>query len=409
MEEFTDSDFNSAMCPSTTFYNILNQIQASNLNFQLQISPFSAVISLKKSFVKDKSGTILFPKRLPNAPIANTEYFVNKNGQLEKDILKLRNDYELVVEDCTKKDEKVENVLLENESLKSILSEKETQLQACKKESLLLEARLQKAEDKLVKYSSETKDRESKLSIEIATLKSRVNEDSETILKLKTEAKSAIKVKKSLEKNIYDFEKRIDNLTHNVESLKTEKVDLSKEINKLQNHSKPIKMTKSVSTQTHDDPNNNVPIQPPSIRSSSTSSQTLLEYPSLNNDLLSKSEASLSFECYVCNKVFCDMSQIEKHTNDDHDIKLNLEMLVNDSEEDSFVRFVKSIVMEPGYTSARMNLYPNHGDHIEERIKIRLLAQKKLEICSWHIGNNLKRIAEENFKYPETNCGLAEV
>ena len=197
MEQFTDSDFNSAMCPSTTFYNILNQIQASNLNFQLQISPFSAVISLKKSFIKDKSGTILFPKILPNAPIANTEYFVNKNGQLEKDILKLRNDYELVVEDCTKKDEKVENILLENENLKSILSEKETQLQACKKESLLLEARLQKAEDKLVKYSSETKDRESKLSIEIATLKSRVNEDSETILKLKAEAKSAIKVKTS--------------------------------------------------------------------------------------------------------------------------------------------------------------------------------------------------------------------
>ena len=162
MEQFTDSDLNSAMCPSTAFYNILNQIQASNLNFQLQISPFSAVISLKKSFVKNKSGTILFPPILKNVPIENTEYLVNKNRQLETDILKLKNDYEQVLEDCTKNDEKVENFLLENENLKSIISEKETQLQTGEKESLLLKTRLKKAEVELGKYFSETKDRDSK-------------------------------------------------------------------------------------------------------------------------------------------------------------------------------------------------------------------------------------------------------
>ena len=395
MEQLTDSDLNSAMCPSTIFYNILNQIQASNLNFQLQMSPFSAVVSLKKSFVKNKSGTTLFPQTLPNAPSANTEYLVNKNQQLEKDILKLRNEYEQVVENS----EKVENSVVENENLKIIISEQETQLHTFKNESLVLKTRLKNAEDELVKYFSEKKDRDAKLLNEITTLKSRIKEDSETILEQKTEAKSAIKIRKSLEK-------KIDNLNNKVESLKTEKADLKREIQKLPRHSK---VTKSVSIQTDDDPNNNLPIQPPSIQTISTSSQTILGHPRLTLDLLSESEASVSFECYVCNKVFHGACEIEEHANDDHNIKLNLERLVDKSEEDSFVRFVKSIVMENNYINARMNLYPNNWDHIEERIKIRLLAQKKLEICSWNIGNNMRRIAERNFKYPETNCDLAEV
>ena len=41
------------MMASIAFDNILKEIQTSNLNFQLQVSPFSAQISLKKSLVKD--------------------------------------------------------------------------------------------------------------------------------------------------------------------------------------------------------------------------------------------------------------------------------------------------------------------------------------------------------------------
>ena len=159
----------------------------------------------------------------------------------------------------------------------------------------------------MVKYFSEKKDRDAKLLNEITTLKSRIKEDSETILEQKTEAKSSIKIRKSLEK-------KIDNLNHKVESLKTEKADLKREIQKLPRHSK---LTKSVSIQTDDDPNNNLPIQPPSIQTISTSSQTILGHPRLTLDLLSESEASVSFECYVCNKVFHGACEIEEHANDD--------------------------------------------------------------------------------------------
>ena len=49
------------MVASDAFENLLKQVQSSNLNFRMEISPFSAVITLKKSLLKDKSGQILFP------------------------------------------------------------------------------------------------------------------------------------------------------------------------------------------------------------------------------------------------------------------------------------------------------------------------------------------------------------
>ena len=47
------------MDASARFENILAKVQTSNLNFKLEISPFSAVICLKKSFAKD-FGVITF-------------------------------------------------------------------------------------------------------------------------------------------------------------------------------------------------------------------------------------------------------------------------------------------------------------------------------------------------------------
>ena len=40
----------------SAFDDIIGRVRRSNLNFQLQLSPFSAVISLKKSVVKKYQG-----------------------------------------------------------------------------------------------------------------------------------------------------------------------------------------------------------------------------------------------------------------------------------------------------------------------------------------------------------------
>ena len=55
-------DSDKTMAAAThAFNNILRGIQNSCLNYQIQMSPFSAVISLKKSLVRYKSGSVSIP------------------------------------------------------------------------------------------------------------------------------------------------------------------------------------------------------------------------------------------------------------------------------------------------------------------------------------------------------------
>ena len=92
------------MVANKSFDNILEQITTSNLNFHLQMSPFSALISLKKSPVKDKSGALL----LPQAPIpsfsktseATIAALAAKNLQLEADLRSLRKEHTDCVKGC---------------------------------------------------------------------------------------------------------------------------------------------------------------------------------------------------------------------------------------------------------------------------------------------------------------------
>ena len=86
MEEITSSDLktNPTMQAAESFNHILKQVQTSCLNFHLQISPFSAVISIKKSFIRDKSGDIVLPPPiLHHTQNQKFEELVAKNLQLE--------------------------------------------------------------------------------------------------------------------------------------------------------------------------------------------------------------------------------------------------------------------------------------------------------------------------------------
>ena len=50
------------MDASTIFENLVHQIQSSHLNFKLELSPFSAKICLKKSFIRNQAGIPLPPR-----------------------------------------------------------------------------------------------------------------------------------------------------------------------------------------------------------------------------------------------------------------------------------------------------------------------------------------------------------
>ena len=56
-----DSDIDFSVFSENVFNNIIDGNKKSKLNFQLQRSPFSDFISIKKSFQKDRSGAMLLP------------------------------------------------------------------------------------------------------------------------------------------------------------------------------------------------------------------------------------------------------------------------------------------------------------------------------------------------------------
>ena len=114
MDQSRVSDFDTAMLAKTAFDKILEQIQVSNLNFQLRLSPFSASISLKKSFIRDKSGYITLPTTGPMPAYTTTtsenDELVEKNEQLNLKIVEMQNFIESKSETIQTLTEKISNV-----------------------------------------------------------------------------------------------------------------------------------------------------------------------------------------------------------------------------------------------------------------------------------------------------------
>ena len=95
--DISDSETNLTMYCDTTFNRILEEVKSSKLNFHLQQSPYSAFISLKKSFQKDRSGTLLVPDSsyaLSRASLRDrTEDLLQHNKELLSELETLRLSY----------------------------------------------------------------------------------------------------------------------------------------------------------------------------------------------------------------------------------------------------------------------------------------------------------------------------
>ena len=105
------------MSANQTFESVLSTIKCSNLNFHLQQSPFSAVICIKKSLIKDKYGNHLVPP-LPDSETiimlrAENQTLGKKVTQLENTIITLKGNLEDTISDSEKKYTTIK--LLEND------------------------------------------------------------------------------------------------------------------------------------------------------------------------------------------------------------------------------------------------------------------------------------------------------
>ena len=209
MNKFKTSDFNPTMVASRTFDSILQQIQSSNLNFQLQISPFAANISLKRSPVKDRTGTpILQPKlpsQSPSETVAEIAVLASKNIQLEKDLNSLGLVHEGAIEDCEAAYNKIR--LLESNPIVKTEDNKKQKMELSKKDELLndlssklsqvsvenehLKMKLDKQSSEIQNLQKSSKEISNKLNKELVSTKVKFQAEKEEILKQhKAEVKS---------------------------------------------------------------------------------------------------------------------------------------------------------------------------------------------------------------------------
>ena len=107
MDRSSDSDV--TMFASETFYGILERIQTSKLNFSMQLTPFSALISMRKSFMTDRSGSVILPEKSQDQTICESDNLqLERNlNILEKEHAKTVGDLNIAVETIKKLEQKL--------------------------------------------------------------------------------------------------------------------------------------------------------------------------------------------------------------------------------------------------------------------------------------------------------------
>ena len=104
---------------------------------------------------------------------------------------------------------------------------------------------------------------------------------------------------------------------------------------------------------------------------------------------MSDTESQL-LECLVCSEKFT-AEDLVLHAVVDHELIINLKKLKDPDENDYFLKFLKSMVVGSEYLEERKKYYPEDWDHVDERIKIRIIAQIKFMSWSQTIERNMDK------------------
>ena len=174
---------------TTTFDKIVQLIQSSNLNFKLQLSPFAANISLKKTPVKDRFGKPFLPQAVdPGADAVAA--LVTRNLELERELLKVKGEHAAALDDCKTIRETLTKVKIEPDHCpnQELL------------ESKLLVDKLYEEVAKLVKENKQLGSTIGHKNDEIRDLERRDKVKGEAFAKLNKEMKD-LKIKFNKEKN----------------------------------------------------------------------------------------------------------------------------------------------------------------------------------------------------------------
>ena len=195
---------------------LLHQLKSSNLNFMLQETPFSAYLTIRKSFVRNLNSNNLFPT------LNESEETLRK---------------------------KIEALEAENLCLKSENLDHKTELTKLEHIIIKLEDKVKTAEIQTIKHTQESKKVEKQFSkvtdflgekekeiIKLEAISNNLNDDNVKIRENLRNVSNSLKVS---EKEALKARNKCENLESTVAKLKAEKGTLQKNIKRLEKSKKP--------------------------------------------------------------------------------------------------------------------------------------------------------------------------
>ena len=208
------------MAIDTTFGSILSQIQLSNLNFSIQLTPFAAYITLKKSVQKDLNGV---PARPSPSLLLLLQQAHQEHLALQAKFHDLKVDSEIIKN-------KFDALANENISLVERIEEKTTNVEVMEADNKHLHSRLDFLEKEHANCCAAKAVAESKV-------KEIKKKQSEEVRDLKVQTEKLTKALKSKE-NVVNA---LANARETIKSLKAEKSALKMSRNRLEGETRRLK------------------------------------------------------------------------------------------------------------------------------------------------------------------------
>ena len=212
------------MAINTTFASILNEIQLSNLNFCIQMTPFAAYITLKKSVQKDMNG-------VPATPFPPVLVLLQ---QAQQEVQHLKNENFRLKSAAAALEKKCEDMTLTNASLVDSYGD-------ITKDNETLTATKNILQDKIVVAEKKDANHQNEYSLLESRMKDMKRKHNEEIKDLKSHVKDLDKENKRKEKEIHNLSRNIENARSTIKNCKSEKSHLLISKSKLEAELKRLK------------------------------------------------------------------------------------------------------------------------------------------------------------------------
>ena len=207
-----------------TFSSIISEIQLSNLNFSLQITPFSAYITLKKSVIKDQNGV----QAVPSPPIL---FLLQQAHQKMAELREETEQLKIKLDAAEKKN----GILLNDNAVQAeVIAVSNNNLEASNATNNALHVKLEEAEKQVLEISSAKSSSEACLKDTKKSLQHEINNANTVIKSLEKGSKALEKENHNLKRNLESARDTMKNLKNENSSLKINKSKLETEMKKLE-------------------------------------------------------------------------------------------------------------------------------------------------------------------------------